>query len=154
MHWRRRYWKPLYPPIQSQIGCGTNACLCRADTLGSAEQILSSAVSQSCSYIQDISTVTSMLVSYSLAKGYMSIIEPTILATTGACTQAQTATATVTAYVTQYVTVSSTTCKNYQQQVAKIVSLPFWCYFCTTLRDCEDCVDSPSFWLLRHRATN
>jgi hypothetical protein len=107
-----------FPSIQGQVGCNTNACLCRPDILGSAEQSLSSVVSGQCSDIQDISTATSILASYCSAKGYTSIIEPTILATTGACTYAPTAT--VTAYVTQYVTVSLATTKTCRHQVVKV----------------------------------
>jgi hypothetical protein len=108
--------------IQELVGCTTNACLCRADTLGSAEQIISSEASTLCSDVQDISTATSILSSYCSAKGYTSIIQPTILASTtaGAYTYVPTPTATVTAYVTQYVTVSGATCKNSQLQAAKI----------------------------------
>jgi hypothetical protein len=106
-----------FPSIQGQVQCDTNACLCRPDILGSAEQSLSSVVSQQCSDIQDISTATSILTSYCSAKGYTSVIAPTILGTTGACTQAPTAT--VTAYVTHYVTLSMATCKSYQHQAVK-----------------------------------
>lgn len=105
------------PSIESQVGCQTNACLCRPDTLGSAEQSLSSAVLNECSDIQDISTATSILISYCSAKGYTSIITPTILAATGTCTQVPTAT--VTAYVTYYTTLSMATCKSCQHQAVK-----------------------------------
>jgi hypothetical protein len=113
-----------FPSIQGQVGCSTNACLCRPDTLGLAEQSLSSIVQQECSDLQDISTATSILVSYCSAKGYTSIIEPTILATTGACTR--TPTATVTAYVTQYVTVSKATFNCCQYQVMKVAFAVFF----------------------------
>jgi hypothetical protein len=109
--------------LDAQIGCTTNACLCRADILALAEQTLSSDVRAACSDLQDISTATSILASYCSAKGYTSIIESTILPTSGMCTYAPstcTPTATVTAYVTQYVTVSSAACKSSQQQVVKV----------------------------------
>jgi hypothetical protein len=107
------------PGIQHMVGCSTNACLCRPDTLGSAEQSLSSEVSTLCSDVQDISTATSILLSYCSAKGYTSIIQPTILASSGACTAVPTPTATVTAYVTQYVTASGASCKSSQLQMVK-----------------------------------
>lgn len=108
-----------YYPIQQVVECTTNACLCRPDTLGSAEQSLSSEASRLCSDFQDISTATSILLSYCSAKGYTSIIQPTILASSGACTAVPTPTATVTAYVTQYVTVSGASCKSSQLQTVK-----------------------------------
>lgn len=107
------------PSIQQVVGCTTNACLCRPDTLESAEQTLSSEASSSCSDVQDISTATSILLAYCSAKGYTSIIQPTILASSGACTAVPTPTATVTAYVTQYVTVSGASSKSSQLQMVK-----------------------------------
>jgi hypothetical protein len=93
------------PALQDRVECTTNACLCRADTLGSAEQLLSSVVLAACSDFEDQTTAVSILTSYCAAKGYTSILAPTILpATTGACTSSPTATVTV--HVTQYVTVS------------------------------------------------
>jgi hypothetical protein len=94
-----------YDSVQDRVGCTTNACLCRPDILGSAEQTLSSVALAECSDFQDQSTAVSILTSYCSAKGYTSILPPTILpATTGACTASPTATVTV--YVTHYVTVS------------------------------------------------
>ena len=111
------------PAIQDRVECTTNACLCRADTLGSAEQILSSVVLAGCSDFEDQTTAVSILTSYCAAKGYTSILPPTILpATTGACTASPTAT--VTAYVTQYVTVSgANSMPRYHYLMYTVVSL-------------------------------
>jgi hypothetical protein len=94
-----------YYGIQYNVGCKTNACLCRPDTLGQAVVSISERASSTCQALQDISSATSILTSYCSVKGYTSIIQPTILAS-GSCTAASTQT--VTAYVTQTITVRST----------------------------------------------
>jgi hypothetical protein len=111
------------PSLQYRVGCTTNACFCRADTLGSAEQILSSVVLAACSDFEDQTTAVSILTSYCAAKGYTSVLAPTILpATTGACTASPTATVTV--YVTQYVTVSgANSIRRYHYLMYTVVSL-------------------------------
>jgi hypothetical protein len=85
------------------VGCKTNACLCRPDTQGLALQSLSSRALSTCSAYQDQSTAVSILTAYCDAKGYTSIIAPTVLQTTGACTS--TSVPTKTQYVTAYVTI-------------------------------------------------
>src|SRR5437016_2515115 len=50
--------------IHGAVGCTTNACLCRADTLGNAEVILASEALSRCSDFQDQCTATSILLSY------------------------------------------------------------------------------------------
>jgi hypothetical protein len=104
-------WKDLKYCLQEclnqapyDVGCKTNACLCRPDTQGLALQSLSSRALSTCSDYQDQSTAVSMLTAYCDAKGYTSsIIAPTVLQTTGACTF--TSIPTKTQYVTAYVTI-------------------------------------------------
>ncbi|KAE9369171.1 hypothetical protein N431DRAFT_560073 [Stipitochalara longipes BDJ] len=94
-----------YSGIWVTMGCQTNACFCRADTLGAAVNSVSVAAFSDCSDFQDQSTAVSVLTAYCAAKGYTSIITPTILQSTGACTITAGLAATKTQYVTAYVTV-------------------------------------------------
>lgn len=85
--------------VADDVGCSTNSCLCRADTLGEAIIDVQSRASVSCSDIQDETSATSILIAYCSGKGYTSIVQPTILQTTGASTVTVTTPATtVTAY--------------------------------------------------------
>ena len=94
-----------YAGIWVKMGCQTNACFCRADTLGAAINSVSIAAFSDCSDFQDQSTAISVLTAYCADKGYTSIITPTILQSTGACTITTNLAATTTQYVTAYVTV-------------------------------------------------
>ncbi|KAH8667835.1 hypothetical protein BGZ61DRAFT_558346 [Ilyonectria robusta] len=64
------------------FGCTTNACACRASTLGSIIPVLEDGVVSACSNLDDASTAVSVLKGYCSEKGYTSILEPTILETT------------------------------------------------------------------------
>jgi len=97
-----------YKAIEYYVGCEVNSCLCRPNLLGKGIGILADRVLSRCSDFQEQSSATSILIAYCSAKGYTSILPPTILQT-GACTQTPSATATVyaTVYVTSYVKRSS-----------------------------------------------
>jgi len=82
------------PDVQYQLGCTTDGCLCRADTLGQGLEIVSSIALEYCSDYQDVTTAASVLTAYCASAGYTSIIAPTNAAPTGPST------VTVTAYVT------------------------------------------------------
>ncbi|KAL6407059.1 hypothetical protein AUP68_09882 [Ilyonectria robusta] len=64
------------------FGCTTNACACRASTLGSIIPVLEDGVVSACSNLDDASTAVSVLKGYCSEKGYTSILEPTVLETT------------------------------------------------------------------------
>lgn len=91
-----------YPMITGESGCGTNACICRADIMGKMIPEVSSAAQKACSDLDDASMAVSLYTAYCSTKGYTQIVKPTILQTTGAFTVTVTATtgaATVTATV-------------------------------------------------------
>jgi len=89
-----------YYDIQHNIGCTTNACLCRADTLGDAAQKVQTKALSSCSNIADQTSASSILTAYCSAKGYTNVIPPTILATGASCTASPSKTIISTSYVT------------------------------------------------------
>ena len=98
--------------IASDVQCSTNACFCRADTLGLAVEEIGPMVMSACSDIQDTESATSILTAYYAAKGSTSIIQPTDLPSTGASTvtvDGAAATVTQYAYETVYVKVSEAT---------------------------------------------
>jgi hypothetical protein len=69
--------------VQNEVGCQTNACLCRPDTLGQGVAYVGPLALSVCSDIQDSSSAISILTAYCAAKGYTSIISPTTLLSTG-----------------------------------------------------------------------
>ena len=69
--------------VQYYVGCTTNACLCRPDTLGQAVAFIGPLALSECSDFQDSSSAISILTAYCAAKGYTSIISPTTLQSTG-----------------------------------------------------------------------
>ncbi|KAK6339646.1 hypothetical protein TWF718_009041 [Orbilia javanica] len=56
-------------PVQKQIGCDTNDCICRADTLQDAISTAGLLAQAACSNSADISTATSILSQYCIDKG-------------------------------------------------------------------------------------
>lgn len=115
-----KIWKDLrsclqsvfnYYPIQWEIGCGTNACLCRPDILGLAIVDAAALAMSRCSDIQDQSSATSIVIAYCSTRGYTSIVYPSVVSTTGASTVTVTAAAhtfTVPTTVTVFATVTQT----------------------------------------------
>jgi FtsH-binding integral membrane protein len=102
--------------VALEVGCQTNACLCRASTLGEAVEDAMDLSMSYCSNYDDQSSATSILTSYCSVRGYTSIVAPTIVTTgastvtitTAESTETVTATATVTTAVpTETVIVSS-----------------------------------------------
>lgn len=92
--------------IVNIVGCETNACLCRASTLGEAIDVYSDEALELCSNYDDQRTATSFLSQYCADKGYTSIDygnSNVASKTTGAYTT----TATVTMYSFATVTLSS-----------------------------------------------
>ncbi|KAH6971897.1 hypothetical protein EDB80DRAFT_418795 [Ilyonectria destructans] len=122
------------------VGCKTNACACRASTLGSMIPILEDGVLSYCSNFDDASTAVSVLKGYCSEKGYTSIIEPTVLETTGAFT--------VTAFATTvYVTV--TMVQNEVASAAPSDSGPLQLAFGVALLACLMTLATPTIWIFR-----
>lgn len=92
-------------------GCLTNACLCRASTLGQAVDILGEEVLSLCSNYDDQRTATSFLLAYCSVHGYTSVGSAVLTTETGACTVAA---------VTQTVTVATTV------TVSGAAAFPMW----------------------------
>lgn len=89
--------------LQGDIGCSTNACMCRASTLGQTLKKVSDSVLSACSNYDDQRDATSFLIAYCSDKGYTSIGSAVIASSTGAFTVTETVTVSV---VTQTVFVS------------------------------------------------
>jgi hypothetical protein len=90
--------------LQGDIGCSTNACMCRASTLGQTLKKVSDSVLSACSNYDDQRDATSFLIAYCSDKGYTSIGSAVIASSTGAFTVTETVTVSV---VTQTVFVSA-----------------------------------------------
>ncbi|CAG9988721.1 unnamed protein product [Clonostachys byssicola] len=89
--------------LQGDIGCSTNACMCRASTLGQTLKKVSESVLSACSNYDDQRDATSFLIAYCSDKGYTSIGSAVIASSTGAFTVTETVTVSV---VTQTVVTS------------------------------------------------
>jgi hypothetical protein len=77
----------FHPPVQETAGCTTNACLCRPSTLGLAIQAASDCALKGCQNLDDQVTARKIVIDYCAAKGYTSIVSPTVLqSSTGAFT--------------------------------------------------------------------
>lgn len=90
--------------LQGDIGCSTNACMCRASTLGQTLKKVSDSVLSACSNYDNQRDATSFLIAYCSDKGYTSIGSAVIASSTGAFTVTETVTVSV---VTQTVLVSA-----------------------------------------------
>lgn len=93
--------------VALEVGCQTNACLCRASTLGEAVGDASNLAISYCSNYDDQSSATSILTSYCSVRGYTSIVAPTTV-TSGASTITVTAYKTVREDETTTATVTAT----------------------------------------------
>uniref|UniRef100_A0A0B7KEP4 Extracellular membrane protein CFEM domain-containing protein n=1 Tax=Bionectria ochroleuca TaxID=29856 RepID=A0A0B7KEP4_BIOOC len=68
--------------LQGDIGCSTNACMCRASTLGQTLKKVSDSVLSACSNYDDQRDATSFLIAYCSDKGYTSIGSAVIASST------------------------------------------------------------------------
>ncbi|CAH0046620.1 unnamed protein product [Clonostachys solani] len=68
--------------LQGDIGCNTNACMCRASTLGQTLKKVSDSVLSACSNYDDQRDATSFLIAYCSDKGYTSIGSAVIASST------------------------------------------------------------------------
>lgn len=119
------------------FGCTTNACACRASTLGSMIPVLEDGVISACSNLDDASTAVSVLKGYCSEKGYTSIVEPTILETTGAFT------------VTAFATATVTMVENEVVSAAPSDSGPLQLAFGVALLACLMTLATPTIWIFR-----
>lgn len=119
------------------FGCTTNACACRASTLGSIIPVLEDGVVSACSNLDDASTAVSVLKGYCSEKGYTSILEPTILETTGAFT------------VTAFATATVTMVQNEVVSAAPSDSGPLQLAFGVALLACLMTLATPTIWIFR-----
>ncbi|CAH0019810.1 unnamed protein product [Clonostachys rhizophaga] len=72
--------------LQGDIGCSTNACMCRASTLGQTLKKVSDSVLSACSNYDDQRDATSFLIAYCSDKGYTSIGSAVIASSTAKVT--------------------------------------------------------------------
>ncbi|KAJ6258538.1 hypothetical protein Dda_6582 [Drechslerella dactyloides] len=93
-------------PVQRKIGCETNDCLCRADTLEQAVVTAGSMAQSQCSNSNDKLSATSILTAYCSDHGFTDVIAVPTGNNAGAAAVTVFATTTV-AMVTQTVTVSA-----------------------------------------------
>ncbi|CAM1507812.1 Fc.00g046600.m01.CDS01 [Cosmosporella sp. VM-42] len=91
-----------YNNFAYEEGCETDACMCRASTLGSSIPVVKERVLSECSNYDDASTAVSVLTAHCSKKGYTEIVQPTVIETTGAFT-VTVAAATITVVETQVV---------------------------------------------------
>lgn len=126
-------------PIASQMGCTTNACLCRPSVLGEAITVIEDWVMEACANYDDQKLAVNLLIDYCAEKGYTEIAtavvpEPTgasmSLVTIAGCTM-ETYTYTYTAVVTQTVTIrsDSSAAAPGLLQWSRALSLLFICLF-------------------------
>lgn len=98
-------------PNNNIADCKTNACFCRASTLGQAVINAGALVMSRCSNLDDRSSATSIVTRYCADKGYTEIVTPTILTSgvsrTVTITATPTAARTVTAYATRTIYASA-----------------------------------------------
>jgi hypothetical protein len=83
--------------VQDQLGCTTDSCLCRADTLGQGLKIVSSIALAYCSDYQDVTAAESVLLAYCASAGFTIITAPV-----NAAPGQSTVTITVTVFITVY----------------------------------------------------
>ncbi|VUC32653.1 unnamed protein product [Clonostachys rosea] len=72
--------------LQGEVGCSTNACMCRASTLGQTLKKVSDSVLSACSNYDDQRDATSFLIAYCSDKGYTSIGSAVIASSTARAT--------------------------------------------------------------------
>jgi hypothetical protein len=72
--------------VEAILGCNTNACICRPDTLQSAGSIVSSLANELCTNTPDVETATSFLTAFCSSAGFTSTLAAVDVPTTTART--------------------------------------------------------------------
>ena len=114
--------------INDRIGCDTNACLCRASTLGQAVGWVAEDVLSICSNYDDQATATNFLLAYCSDKGYTAVGSSVPAETTGASSLTATATVTKAVVATKTVILSAAASSRHKHniEIPYILCCCFW----------------------------